>query len=76
VAANKAWLEVPVSSGNNANIRIVFDNDETTEIEEVDSGQLTVDSDDSWYDLQGRKLDGQPTTKGVYIWKGKKVVVR
>ena len=76
VAANKAWLAVPVSSGNSANIRIVFDNDETTEIEEVDSGQLTVDIDDSWYDLSGRKLDGQPTTKGVYIWKGKKVVVR
>ena len=76
VAANKAWLAVPVSSGNSANIRIVFDNDEATEIEGVDSGELTVDSDDAWYDLSGRKLDGQPTTKGVYIWKGKKVVVK
>ena len=59
-----------------ANIRIEFSDDEATEIEGVDSEQLAVDSDDSWYDLSGRKLDGQPTTKGVYIWKGKKVVIK
>jgi len=55
---------------------IDFGDGEATEIVEVDGGQLAVDSDDSWYDLQGRKLDGQPTTKGVYIWKGKKVTVK
>ena len=54
---------------------IDFGDGEATEIVEVDGGQLAVDSDDSWYDLQGRKLDGEPTTKGVYIKNGKKVVV-
>ena len=75
VAPNKAWLQFPVYS---ASIRTVtFDiEDEATEIEEVDIEQLAVDIDDSWYDLQGRKLDGQPTTKGVYIKNGKKVVVK
>ena len=29
-----------------------------------------------WYDLQGRKLDKQPTEKGVYIQGGKKRVVK
>jgi hypothetical protein len=29
-----------------------------------------------WYDLNGRKLDGKPTKKGVYIQNGKKVVVK
>jgi alpha-amylase len=29
-----------------------------------------------WYDLQGRRLSGKPTTKGVYIHGGKKLVVR
>ena len=29
----------------------------------------------AWYDLQGRKLAGRPTQKGVYINKGKKQVV-
>ena len=27
----------------------------------------------AWFDLQGRRLNGQPTSKGVYIYKGKKV---
>ena len=26
-----------------------------------------------WYDLQGRKLSGEPTKQGIYIFKGKKV---
>ena len=30
---------------------------------------------DEWYDLQGRKLSGKPTQKGIYIHNGKKVVV-
>ena len=29
----------------------------------------------AWYDMQGRKLQGQPTKKGLYIHGGKKVVV-
>ena len=29
-----------------------------------------------WYDLQGRKLDQQPTKKGVYILNGRKVVIK
>lgn len=31
---------------------------------------------DKWYTLDGRKLDGAPTTKGVYINKGVKVVIK
>ena len=31
-------------------------------------------TNDNWYDLNGRKLDGQPTRKGVYIRNGKKHV--
>ena len=29
--------------------------------------------EESWYDLQGRKLSGEPTKHGIYIFKGKKV---
>ena len=32
--------------------------------------------DDAWYDLNGRKLSGKPTQKGVYIYNGKKVVIK
>ena len=29
-----------------------------------------------WYDLNGRKLEGRPTKKGVYINNGRKVVIK
>ena len=29
-----------------------------------------------WFDLNGRKLQAKPTTKGVYINNGRKVVVK
>ena len=31
---------------------------------------------DSWYDLQGRKLNGKPSQNGVYIYNGKAVVIK
>ncbi len=37
-----------------------------------DEGQMI---NDSWFSLDGRKLDGQTTRKGLYIHNGRKVVV-
>ena len=34
------------------------------------------DADTVWYDLSGRKLNGKPTKKGVYINNGKKQVIK
>ena len=69
-------LKGDVASANVRSITLTIEDDLTTEIVEVDGGQLTVDSDDAWYDLQSRKLDGEPTQSGVYIKNGKKVVVK
>ena len=33
-------------------------------------------SADVWYDLNGRKLSGKPAQRGIYIYKGKKVVIK
>ena len=44
-----------------------------TGIETIDREPLTLNQ---WYDMQGRKLEGKPARKGVYISNGKKVVVR
>lgn len=38
-----------------------------------DNRQRTTDS---WYTLNGVKLDGEPTEAGVYICNGKKVVIK
>ena len=35
-----------------------------------------TDHADAWYDMQGRKLNGQPTKKGLYIHNGNKVVIK
>jgi hypothetical protein len=37
------------------------------------NGQWSMDT---WYDLNGRKLQAAPTKKGVYLFNGKKVVVK
>ncbi len=50
-------------------------NDGPTSIQGV---WLTDDShslNTGWYDLQGRRLSGKPTERGVYIKEGKKVVI-
>ena len=39
-------------------------------IEDVDQ------SNDSWFDLNGRRLQGKPTQKGVYIKNGKKLILK
>ena len=52
-------------------------------IQLVNTGEVTningieKDADESdWYDMSGRKLDGRPTKKGVYIKNNKKIVIR
>ena len=37
---------------------------------------LMLNEADAWYSLDGRKLDGKPSAKGLYIYKGKMVVVK
>ena len=48
--------------------------DSPTGVEEVQGSRFKVQCPD-WYDLQGRKLNGKPTTNGVYIKGDKKVVI-
>ncbi len=36
----------------------------------------TNDTDASWYTLDGRKLNRKPEAKGIYINRGKKIVLR
>lgn len=52
-----------------------FDDDEETGITTTNYTNFS-NSDNAWYDLSGRKLSGKPTTKGLYINKGKKVVIK
>ena len=41
-----------------------------------DKGEMINDKAGGWYSLDGRQLDRKPTQKGIYLFKGKKVVVK
>ena len=50
-----------------------------TSITGIQSQESRVGSQESmanspWYDLRGRKLSGEPTTRGVYLHNGKKII--
>ena len=50
----------------------VVEINDPTGVTSMEDGRSLME--DVWYDLQGRKLEGKPSEKGVYIYKGKKVV--
>ena len=58
-------------------VRLVSRSGETTAIGEIDTktGKMTFDSE-AWYTLDGVRLSGKPSTKGIYINNGKKIVIR
>ena len=47
----------------------------TTAIRKVMSDADRVNTDNAWYSLSGARLSGKPTTKGVYVHQGRKVMV-
>lgn len=49
------------------------DIDDGTAIKNIHTTDM--DGTEQWYDLNGRRIDGKPSKKGVYIRKGKKVVL-
>ena len=53
------------------------DGETATGIIGIGSTRTDTDKNDGyWYDLQGRKLSGKPTQKGIYINHGNKVVIK
>ena len=52
-----------------------FGDEETTSINEA-LGVKREESAAAWYSIDGRKLNGQPSQKGLYIHNGKKFVVK
>ena len=49
--------------------------DDTTGLRSMDNGQWTMDNG-AWYDLSGRKLDGRPLQRGIYMNNGHKVIIK
>ena len=58
-------------------VKLVSASGETTGIGTLDTttGEVSFDSE-AWYTLDGVRLSGKPSTKGIYINNGKKVVIK
>ena len=66
------WQLKNASSGKN--FRFSYDG-ATTGIITIDNGQPTKEYE-NWYTVDGIRLNAAPTQKGVYIYNGKKVVIK
>ena len=75
----RAYFSVPYIKQNPGAkaraFRLNFGDEEATGILEVsaDSKEMT---DDAWYSLDGVRLSGKPTQRGIYINNGNKVVIK
>lgn len=62
-----------LTSVENAEAKVFFIFAETTGIKNVNDGDADGNIDDSWYTIDGQKLNREPVQKGVYIHRGKKI---
>lgn len=73
VGVHKAYININVPAG--AKLSLVFDDGETTGIESIDAAENTASvNNDAYYNLNGQRVLNP--TKGVYIHKGKKIIVK
>ena len=75
---SEGTVKLGVKLQNTTATWVNFDNftllkEETSGIETINREPLTVNQH-AWYTLDGKKLNGQPTSKGIYIHNGMKVV--
>ena len=58
-------------------VRLIGADGEVTAIGSLQTktGEVTFD-EDAWYSLDGRRIEGKPTVKGIYVNNGKKIVVK
>ena len=76
LADGKVFLRVPQDNLSRASVYpIAINGDNATIIKSLFDDQ-SHDLYDQWYTIEGRKLDGKPTKKGLYIHNGKKEVVK
>jgi hypothetical protein len=53
------------------------DGTDATGVVELKNSRIEeLNSDDGWYSMDGRRLQGKPAQKGVYIHQGRKIVVK
>ena len=74
IPANRGYLVVAPSSSNAPQLSISIGDENTTGVQTLNVERGTL-NDDSWYTIDGRKLQQAPVQKGLYIKNGKKVFI-
>jgi hypothetical protein len=71
--ANRAAEQLPET----IKVRLISANGEVTGIGTISTktGEGTIDKD-AWYSLDGRRIVGKPSVKGVYVKNGQKIVIK
>lgn len=73
---NQGYLPVATSQSNGINkFNLVWD-DNLNGIDDTIITNTAVVNDNVFYNLNGQKIDGVPTQRGLYIFNGKKIVVK
>ena len=73
VPFNKAFLPLNTSNGAKPILNMFFAN-ETTGINSLSSDDNALQND--WFSLDGTRLNGKPTQRGIYINGNKKIVIK
>lgn len=74
IPAHKAYLETTIDiTPETGSIELVFTDDTSTDINEIET-EVQESGDNSYYNLQGMRVEHP--TKGIYIHKGKKIIIR
>ena len=78
IGAQRAYFKIGDDGASGARItsfNIDFGDDEATGI--ISTTNYTNDTNsDAWFTLDGRKLSGKPSVKGVYVNNGRKVIIK
>ena len=76
LGANMAYLKFVTNQQLSAPQYISISGDLGEGTTRIDNLNVNDNENGEWYDLNGRKLNGKPAQKGIYIKNGKKVVVK
>lgn len=75
VPEGKCYLDLSTSLARNRSLEVVI-GDGTTSLRSIEESGMWKEKGEMWYSLDGRKLNGVPQKKGLYIHNGQKVVIK
>ena len=78
IPANRAYLRLPASLvGDTKLVKLWWGNEEPSPIATaISEATQNKNQGNDWFSLDGQKLNGRPTQKGIYIRNGRKVILK